>query len=126
MKHENIWYDDYTGLYKKLTGEASVIDILTENNLVFQNPQFNKLKYVIYDFREVTRERALKPEEVSSIAKVTRMRSNTRDAIKLGVLTKNSPDFINAAESFGRLISNSNVECKVFVDDEEALAWARS
>ena len=124
MGSENIWSEDHKGLYKKMSGEISVIDVLSENNAMFQNRQFDQLNYVIYDFREVTLNRAFNPDELGSIAKVVRVRSNTKDDMKLAIISRNNFDSIKAAQSFCQFISNTSIECQAFVDAEEARAWA--
>lgn len=124
MGCENTWTDDNKGLYKKMTGEVSVVEILNENNAMFWDKKFENLNYVIYDFRNITKQGSFKPEEIHSVAKVTRIRANSRVPAKLALISRNNPDSVKAAEFFCHIMSSSNVLCKTFICPNEANSWA--
>lgn len=126
MGCENFWSDDGKGLYKNLSGEITVTDILIENNTTFQSNLFDELDYIIYDFSGVTRERTLLPEELDSIAKVVRLRANDKTPMKVAIVSRDRPDSLYAAQTFCGLLTGTTLICEVFVDTEKAKAWATS
>lgn len=122
MTCQNIWLEQNTGLHKKFSGDISIVDVLKENNELFSSPHFDGLNYVIYDFTDTTNE-TFRSEQTEAIAKVAQLRANTKEHLKVALISRNNPESTLAANQFCEKMKVCHYLCHVFHSLAEARVW---
>ena len=121
MAHTVNWKPDY--LYRKFTGEITGEEILKSNFDIQAHPRFEKIKYLINDFNEVT-SLLVNAEHARIFASTDDIISDTKGKLKIAIVTTNEALF-ELVESYRTAMKNRLFECEIFASVEEAKKWGQ-
>lgn len=122
MSHTNTWETE--GLYRKFTGYVSGEEILKSNFELHAHPDFNKLKYIINDFTEMS-DHSIEIAHAKVYATTDDVVSVTKGALKIALLITQA-DLLILANNYRVHLKNETFECEIFKTIEEARAWINS
>ena len=116
------WLENDLGLYRQFNGDISVVDIVKGSLDLQQNPKFKSIRYVIDDYLNVT-SIVFKAEQTQSIANVVRMRANTKEYLKIAIISRDSEESKAVANEFCEQMKECHYQCQVFYSLDDAKAW---
>jgi len=118
------WLDDNRGLIRNYSGELCISDILEATLELHDSPLFPALQYIIEDHTNTTN-RPFSRDDVHVFSNFVRMRANTKDDLKVAIISRDSPDSINTANGFSEQMKLCHYQCQVFLSLSSAQTWAR-
>lgn len=116
MAHTISWNTE--GIIRNFSEGISPGEILQSNIEIYTQPKFEKVKYMINDFREVT-----------SLTEDTKIYATTEDIIartkgKLLIATITTHDeHIALAKNYQKEMKNNLFKCEIFENLEDAQKW---
>ena len=119
MPYTNTWETD--GLYRKFTGKISGDEILESNFELHTDPDFQKIKYIINDFTEVTGH-SIETIHTKVYALTDEMVSRTKGKLKIALVVTQDP-LIALANSYREEMISNRFECDIFQTIEDARKW---
>ena len=119
MPHTNTW--EAKGLYRKFTGEISVFEILDSNFKLHEHPDFQKIKYIINDFTEVTGH-SIEASHTEVFAKTDEIASYTKGKLKIALLVTQAA-LIPLAKGYREQMKDKTFECEILQTIEAAREW---
>ena len=119
MPYTNTWETD--GLYRKFTGKISGDEILESNFELHTDPDFQKIKYIINDFTEVTGH-SIETIHTKVYALTDEMVSRTKGKLKIALVVTQDP-LIALANSYREEMIGNRFECDIFQTIEDARKW---
>lgn len=119
MPHEYTW--EPTGLYRKFTGEVDGEEILTSNFEVQVHPNFEHIKYIINDFREMT-EFTITTAHTRTYAKTDDIISVTKGRLKIAIIAIQD-EHIALANNYREEMKNNKIVCEIFSNEADARKW---
>ena len=119
MPHTNTWESD--GLYRKFTGEISGAEILEANFALYDEPDFQKIKYVINDFTGII-DHSVETAHTEVYAKTDDLISDTKGELKVALIV-NQGSHIALANNYRELMKDTLFECEIFQTGEDARNW---
>ena len=120
MPYTNHWERD--GLYRKFTGKITGYEILESNFGLHVQPEFQKIKYIINDFTEVTGH-SIETHHTEVYAQTDQGVAITKGKLKIALLVIQQP-LIALAENYREEMKDNQFECEIFQTIEDARAWA--
>ena len=121
MAHTNTW--ESSGLYRKFTGAITSVEILESNLELHGHPEFEKIKYIINDFSEVTGHTVVEGH-TRAYATSDDMVSITKGRMKIAIVVDKDP-LIAFAHAYQEQMQGKIFECEVFQSLAEAREWVR-
>ncbi len=122
MAINSTWLDHNLGLHRQFSGDISVVDVVKDTLALQQHPNFKGMRYIIDDFINVTNI-AFSSDHTLSIANVIRMRANTKEYLKVAIISRDTAESKAAAEGFCEQIKSCHYQCRVFQSLDDAKAW---
>lgn len=122
MPHNNTWEEQ--GLYRLFSGVVSGEEILRSNFDVQVDPRFQKIKYIINDFSEVTGVN-LDAGHTEIFAKTDDIIANSKGRLKIALLVSQK-ELLPLAENYKNLMNGKLFECKIFPTIATARDWVGS
>jgi len=123
MNINNIWLDNHHGLHRQYSGNLSIADILKVTLELHDSPQFKSLQYVIEDYTNTT-STPFGANDIELFSNVVRLRSRTKEDLKVAIISRDSPESIATANNFREQMQQCHYQCEVFLSLAEAIAWA--
>jgi len=121
---KSTWQDDGKGLHRKYIGELSMCDVLEATIELQEHPQFNSLQHIIEDYTDATNA-PFQPTDIKDFSSVVSLRANTKRALKIAIISRDSPESTATANSFCDYMKQCHYECKVFYSVVTALLWVK-
>lgn len=109
------------GLYRKFTGNISGDEILESNFELHTDPDFQKIKYIINDFTEVTGH-SIETIHTKVYALTDEIVSNTKGKLKIALVVTQEP-LIALANSYREEMIVKRFECEIYQTIEDARKW---
>ena len=122
MPYTNTWETD--GLYRKFTENISGDEILESNFELHTDPNFQKIKYIINDFIEVTGH-SIETVHTKVYASTDEIVSNTKGRLKIALVVTQDP-LIALANSYREEMIGNRFECDIFQTIEDARKWVNN
>ena len=119
MPFTNTWETD--GLYRKFTGVISGEEILASNFELHVEPRFQKIKYVINDFTDITGH-SIETGHTKIYATTDEIISNTKGKLKIALIVIQDP-LIPLANSYRDQMVGKLFECEIFKTLDKARQW---
>lgn len=119
MAHTISWNTE--GIIRIFSGEISSGEILQSNIKIYNQPKFEKVKYIINDFSEVT--------SLNVDTTVTKIYASTDDIIArtkgkfLIAIIATHDEHITLAKSYQKEMKNNLFKCELFKNFEDAQKW---
>ncbi|ATX79311.1 hypothetical protein Ga0123461_0891 [Mariprofundus aestuarium] len=123
MHIENIWQDDGSGLHRRYIGNLSMYDVLEATIELQEHRRFDSLHYIIEDYTSATNA-PFESRSMKDFGSVVELRSRARSALKVAIVSRNSPESTAAAHTFCEQMNKSHYKCQVFHSFAEAQTWA--
>ena len=119
MTYTNTW--ETKGLYRKFTGVINRDEILESNLKLHIHPDFQKIKYIINDFREVSWH-AIENGHMRAYASSDEVIARTKGKLKIAIVV-NQDALIDLANSYREQMKEKIFECEIFQTIGEARSW---
>ena len=119
MPHINKWEKD--GLYRKFFGEITGNEILESNFGLQIQPEFQKIKYIINDFTEVTAY-SIETSDTEIYAQTDEKAAKNKDTLKIALLVT-QPPLIALAENYREEMKGNMFECEIFQTIKDVHEW---
>ena len=120
MPHTNTWEPD--GLFRKFTGAITGVEILKANLVLYEDPKFQNIKYVITDFTEIT-DHSIETAHTEVYAKTGVLISDTKGELKIALVIIQA-SLISLANNYRELMKDTLFECEIFKTVADARKWA--
>lgn len=108
-------------MYRKFTGTITSIEILESNLELHVHPGFEKIKYIINDFSEVTGHTVVEGH-TRAYASSDDMASITKGRMKIAIVVDKEP-LVALARAYQEQMEGKIFECEVFQSLGEAREW---
>lgn len=122
MTHTTNWEKD--GIIRIFTGELRPEEILSSNFDIYNQPNFEMVKYIINDFTEVT-SFTVDNEHTKIYATTDDIISKTKGKLLIAIVATHQKH-IALAKNYQQEMKNKLFECKIFQTVEDAQKWAES
>jgi hypothetical protein len=119
MPYINTW--ESNGLYRKFIGSISGDEILKSNFELHIDPDFEKIKYIINDFTEITGH-SIQTTHTKVYAITDEIVSTTKGKFKIALVVTQDP-FIALANTYREQMIDKGFECEIFQTIEDARKW---
>lgn len=119
MPYTNIWEED--GLYRTFTEEINGDEILKSNIELHAEPNFEKVRYIIDDFTEVTGH-SVEAHHIKAYAVTDEIISKSKGKLKIAIVVT-QPAFIELANDYCELMEGTMFDSKVFSSLADARVW---
>ncbi|MCK4839447.1 MAG: hypothetical protein KAS94_11645 [Desulfobulbaceae bacterium] len=119
MSHTNTW--ETNGLYRKFTGVITAGEILESNFKIHVHPDFQKIKYIINDFTEIS-EHSLEKLHMKAYALTDDVISETKGHLKIAIVV-NQDALIDLAKNYRQQMKDKMFECEIFQTVDDARSW---
>jgi len=119
MPHTNNWEKE--GLYRQFTGNISGDEILCSNFELHEHPNFQKIKYIINDFKEVTGH-SIESTHTKVYALTDHIISSTKGELSIALIVTQAPLLI-LAENYREQMIDKLFTCEIFQHIEDARKW---
>ena len=120
MPYTNNWEEK--GLYRKFTGTINGVEILEANLKLHVDARFNKIKYVINDFTEVSDLR-VETKHTNAYAASDKVISDRMRGLKIAIVVTTELQ-ITLAKAYLEQMKDSNFRCEIFTNLDDAYKWA--
>ena len=121
MSCEKVW--EPQGLYRKFSGDISLVEILESNLEDHSDHRFPDIDYVIDDMSEIT-SLSLADHDTAAIAKVNDMFAATKHRFKIAICIQDNPMQKKIAQGFQEQMEDTPFQCGVFLNLTDARVWA--
>lgn len=123
MACEIFWETE--GVIFRHYGTVTNEEVQQMNNIMYGDPRFDKIRYQISDYTQVT-ENLISRKEAKVIGKIDRASSHwNRKVMYIGVVTTD-PQFIPIVEAYFDEFTGTPWVGKIFATLGEAVEWGRS
>ncbi|MBD3610603.1 MAG: hypothetical protein HUJ30_08640 [Gammaproteobacteria bacterium] len=122
MSYELKWTDD-RGLQRTFKGSVMADDVLTSVLTVHGDPRFEKIRYIINDFTNIT-DYNLDDEDIKVLSAMGKAATLTNPGLKVAIVAHNS-EVLNLGEFYCQRVANSSVNCQTFEDLEACQQWVK-
>ena len=119
MPYTNTWEEH--GLYRKFTENISGDEILESNFELHAHPEFQKIKYIINDFTEVTGH-SIQGSHTKAYASSDGIISNSKGPLKIAIIVTKDP-LIALANAYREQIKGDLLKCEIYSTLEDARNW---
>ena len=119
MPYTNTWESE--GLYRKFVGEINGDEILESNYELQADSNFQKIKYIINDFTEVTGH-SIETAHTKAYAASDDIISITKGKLKIALVVT-QPPLVALANSYREQMRGKLFECEIFQSIEDARKW---
>lgn len=119
MKYMNTW--EARGVYRKYTGLLTGSLIREAVEKVEGDERFDKIRYVLNDYLDVTKI-DVSDFELNTIAAIDSVASETNKRIKIAQVAT-SPDIIDLVTSYDKKLQDNTYTTKVFSNVADARKW---
>ena len=119
MTHTTNWEKD--GIIRIFTGELSPEEILSSNFDIYNQPNFETIKYIINDFTEVT-SLAIDNEHIKIYASTDDIISKTKGKLLIAIVATHQKH-IALAKNYQQEMENNLFVCELFKNIEDAKKW---
>ena len=119
MSHTNTW--ETKGLYRKFTGVITAGEILESNFKIHVHPDFQKIKYIINDFIEISEHSIDKPH-MKAYALTDDVISETKGHLKIAIVV-NQDGLLDLANNYLQQMKDKMFECEIFQTVDDARSW---
>jgi hypothetical protein len=121
MACEIIWLDQ--GVLFRNSGTVDMQEVMDANNTMYGDIRYERIKFQISDYTEVTRN-LLTGKEAEIIGTLDKS-SSVWNTNMLNVVVTKDPEFIPIVKRYFARLSDTNWECRIFGDLQEAYGWIR-
>ena len=119
MTHTTHWEKD--GIIRIFTGEINPEEILSSNFDIYNQPNFETIKYIINDFTDVTK-LAINKDHTKIFATTDDIISDTKGNLKIAIVIKQNAH-IALANNYREEMKNKFFKCEIFQTLKEAQIW---